>query len=358
MGAMNGHRIHPRSAPAAPGERVVLIVVADTVLRRDVERVAAAASCEVRRGTSVDIARPARGVVAVVADESAAQSRSGMAGPPLVVVAADGVPERPVPPGTLLDLRLPRDEAAFVRMLATLDTPDRGRGRVLAVVGAHGGAGTSVLAAAVAAESARGGRSSLLVDLDATGGGIDLLLGVEARDGLRWPDLTVAGGLVDATALGAALPRGPAGEAVLSMRAEGGFEAGADAALAVVAALRRAGGLAVVDAGRGRGDAEQACIDDADLAVVVTTPRVRACAAARDAVRRSAAARRCVLVVRGPSPGGLRAAEVAAAVGSELAAVVRPDPGLDRSLDDGVFAAGPRSSLARAARRVLAEVAR
>src|SRR5699024_7208856 len=79
----------------------------------------------------------------------------------------------------------------------------RGRGGVITVVAGHGGAGASVLASALAltAEPA-----SLLVDLDPTGPGLDLILGVERDDGLRWPDLRVHDGSIDPDALYRALP--------------------------------------------------------------------------------------------------------------------------------------------------------
>ncbi|GLZ80454.1 hypothetical protein Afil01_52610 [Actinorhabdospora filicis] len=60
---------------------------------------------------------------------------------------------------------------------------------VIGVVGGGGGAGSSVLAAALALAAARAGRQTLLLDLDPLGGGLDLLIGWEARPGRRWPDL-------------------------------------------------------------------------------------------------------------------------------------------------------------------------
>ncbi|HVQ99042.1 MAG TPA: helicase, partial [Mycobacterium sp.] len=60
------------------------------------------------------------------------------------------------------------------------------------------------------------------------------------------------------------------------------------------------------------------------------------------------------LVVRGPSPGGLRAAEVAATAGISLLASMRAEPRIAEQLEHGGLRLRRRSALAAAARRVLA----
>lgn len=65
--------------------------------------------------------------------------------------------------------------------------------QLLAVVGASGGCGASTLAALLARSRARHGRT-VLVDLDAGGAGVEVLLGVEAVPGVRWADLEHARG--------------------------------------------------------------------------------------------------------------------------------------------------------------------
>ena len=67
-------------------------------------------------------------------------------------------------------------------------TAGRRRGAAVAVVGGCGGAGASVLAAALAVTAVRHGGRALLVDCDPLGGGLDLVLGAEHVAGLRWPD--------------------------------------------------------------------------------------------------------------------------------------------------------------------------
>ena len=70
----------------------------------------------------------------------------------------------------------------------------------VAVIGASGGVGASVLSAALALRLST--RASVaLVDLDDRGAGMDFVLGVEQSPGLRWDDLSEAGADIDGAAL-------------------------------------------------------------------------------------------------------------------------------------------------------------
>jgi hypothetical protein len=60
------------------------------------------------------------------------------------------------------------------------------------------------------------------------------------------------------------------------------------------------------------------------------------------------------LVVRGPSPGGLRTREVADVTQLPLLAAMRPEPMLAERLERGGLRLGRRSALGAAAREVLA----
>ena len=111
----------------------------------------------------------------------------------------------------------------------------------------------------------------------------------------------------------------------------------------------------VCDLPRRLTDAVEIALDTADLVVVVTPCDVRACAATATIVPVLAGINPNIgLVVRGPSPGGLRAEEVAAIAAVPLLASMKPDPGLSEQLEHGGLRLGRRSALAAAARRVLA----
>jgi hypothetical protein len=94
------------------------------------------------------------------------------------------------------------------------------------------------------------------------------------------------------------------------------------------------------------------------LVVLVTTADVRACAATTAAGSAVSAINPNVgLVVRGPSPAGMRSVDVARIVELPLLAAMRPQPNLAGMLDRGGLRIGHRSPLAAAARRVLTVLA-
>ena len=76
-------------------------------------------------------------------------------------------------------------------------------GFVLGVVGGSGGAGSSTFAAVLA----RTAPSAMLIDLDLVGGGLDVLLGIEATPGARWSGVQLDGGRLDPELLERGLPR-------------------------------------------------------------------------------------------------------------------------------------------------------
>ena len=253
-------------------------------------------------------------------------------------------------------LSLPEQERELIRELAEAAESIRDdglRGEVVAVIGGCGGAGASLFAAALA----QAATDALLVDLDPWGGGIDLLLGGETTPGLRWPDLALQGGRLNWSAVRDALPR-HRGVSLLSGTRRG-YELDAGPVDAVVDAGRRGGVTVVCDLPRRLTDATQAALDAADLVVLVSPCDVRACAAtAAMAPVLAAINPNLGLVVRGPSPGGLRAAEVADIAGLPLLASMKAQPQLAEQLEHGGLRLGRRSALTAAARRVLAVLPR
>jgi secretion/DNA translocation related CpaE-like protein len=194
---------------------------------------------------------------------------------------------------------------------------------------------------------------ALLVDVDQWGGGIDLVLGCEVDSGLRWPDLALQGGRLSYPALRDALPQRH-GVWVLS-GGRTGRDIEAEPLGAVIDAGSRGGATVICDLPRRSTGAVEAVLDTADLVVVVAPADVRSCAAAAAiAPWVSAANPNAGVVVRGPSPGGLRSAEVADIVGLPLLAAMRAEPGVTDALERGGLRPRPRSPLAAAARRVLA----
>jgi secretion/DNA translocation related CpaE-like protein len=172
-----------------------------------------------------------------------------------------------------------------LRWLTTILAGGRGgraTGRMIAVVGGSGGVGASTLAVGVAWAAVRQGRRVALVDLDAGGGGLDLLLGLEQAPGWRWPALLGADGFLGD--LHGQLPRLES-LAVLSHAREQGPELGPAAVTAVLRSLRRTHDLVVIDAGARPAATEPAAVRGCDGALLVCSGDLRGVAAAAQRIR-------------------------------------------------------------------------
>ena len=356
----------PARAPATVGERPhPLIVTADPLLLDDLVRLAAAGACPVRVATDALSARdtwPSSPLVLLGYDAVEACVRAGLPARAGIVIVARGPTDGPPWP-LAARLRaeqvvlLPAAEAWLVDHFADQVSGNPGRGRVICVLGGRGGAGASVLATALAVTARRRGLDTLLVDADPFGGGVDLVLGWERLQGLRWPDLVDARGRVNPPALVGALP-GDGSLAVLSFDRSPVEYVPAEAMAAALDAGRRGRDLVVVDLARHFDDASLLALTSADRTYLVVPADVRSCAAAQHVA--TIAGMHCPalrLVVRGPVPGGLDSEEVAEALGLPLAGLMRPDPRLARAIGSGdPPAASGRGPVADLCRDLLADL--
>jgi secretion/DNA translocation related CpaE-like protein len=352
----------PAPASVRPGSRLPLVVTTDADLLDELLRIAAAAGTDVDVAPDPAAARPRwlrAPLVVVGADQAAACLRARLPRRQRLVFAELG--DRPTvdwefaePLGAEYALCLPE---AQEWLLQHFGAGDSNGGRVIAVLGGRGGAGASVLAGALAVTAARDGRRTLLVDADPFGGGLDLILGWEGVDGLRWPALTGTEGRLDPLTLVRSLPQ--RGDLVMvSFDRTDPLPLPPAALSAVLDAGRRARDLVVVDLPRQLDDAAVAALQGADHALLVVPAELRATAAATQVGK--AAALHCAsvsVVVRGPAPGNLSAAEVARSVGFPLAGTLPPEPGLIRGLEHGQApASAGRGPLADLCRRVIADL--
>jgi secretion/DNA translocation related CpaE-like protein len=197
----------------------------------------------------------------------------------VLVLARDGADVWPLAVALgAVDVVTRADEARALDAL-TVALDGRGEACLVSVVGGVGGAGASTLAASLALAGAERGLQSLLLDADPLGGGLELLLGTESVDGLRWHDLGVAAGPVAAESLADALPR--QGQlAVLSFGRDGPDELPA-ALGGVVDAAVRGFDLVVADVPRHVDLAGAELAGRSVLTVVVVPEEVRAVASSR-----------------------------------------------------------------------------
>lgn len=341
-----------------------LALISDAGLRDDIERIAAAAGIRVVYAAEPSGRNAWVGAAAVLLDVAAARRcrELGMPRRPAVVLIAAEAPvtrefEAAMVIGAQAVITLPGQESDLVGVLAdaAAGESDGRRGAVVAVIGGRGGGGASVFAIALAQAAGDLDHECLLVDVDAWGGGIDLAFGAEGDAGLRWPDLAAAGGRLSYAALRDALPR-RRGVVMLSA-GRTGVELRPAALAAVVEAGSRAGATVICDVPRQASAAAETALVAADLVVLVVPAEVRACAATRVVADWVAALNPNVgVVVRGPAPGGLRAAEISTILGLPLLATMRAESSLDDALERGGLGRSlrSRSPLAMAARRVLA----
>ena len=348
------------------GGRRGLVMVSDVDVLDAVLRTAAAAGCEIVRALDPTEARrswPVAPLVLLDAPSARACADSGLPRRAGVIVAVSGEPppeawKHAVAVGAEHVISLPEAEPWLVAALAQAVEGGGGDGAVLAVVGGRGGAGASVFAVATAVQAARTGDRVLLVDCDPLGGGLDLVLGAEDLDGLRWPGVGTGVGRVPASALHAALPApdlDPRGGLALLSCDRSAHGPSPDAVSSVLDAGRRAGEMVVCDLPRYPTEAAVAALEVADLTVLVVPADVRACAAAAR-VAAVVAEHGCPstgLVVRGPAPGGIAPDEIATALDLPLVAAMRAERGLARMLERGEAPGRGRGPLATAATTVL-----
>jgi secretion/DNA translocation related CpaE-like protein len=342
----------------------VLALVGDPALRDDVERVAAAVGLPVVHTSEPSGRNVWTGAAAVLVDADAARRCAARAlprrGRVFLIVGSEPASadfEAAIAAGAQRVVMLPANDGELMSELsdaADVCRDENRNGPVVGVIAGRGGAGASVFAAALA-QSATGISDALLIDADPWGGGLDLVVGCEGQSGLRWPDLALQGGRLSYPALREALPQRQ-GVCVLS-----GSRIGSDIEAAplgaVIEAGSRGGATVICDLPRRSTGAVETVLDAADLVVVVTPADVRSCAAAAAlAPWVSATNPNAGVVVRGPSPGGLRSADVARIVGLPLLAAMRAQPGVADALERGGLSVRRRSPLAAAARRVLGMV--
>ncbi|MGO1511016.1 Septum site-determining protein MinD [Actinomycetales bacterium JB111] len=248
-------------------------------------------------------------------------------------------------------LAVPDDEERLLDLiLAALPA----RAVRVGVVGAHGGAGATILAVSLAQVPVRAGVPVTLVDLDPVGGTIEVIVGVERDPGTRWADVRRQDGSLLPERLVTSLP------AFEHVRLLGGdLRGGASEDDPVVAravrAASQASDVVVVDLPRSalapRGDGP-GILGDLDHLVVVAAATLRGGAAASAAARRLdelGGGPRVSLVVRRRPGEDVLPDEIAEASGLELVCVARHLRSLDADIEHGVLPGARRRTIPRVA---------
>ena len=354
--------VSPDTSAGISADIAPLLVSADPVLVAEVQRLAAAA------GVAPD----------VTADPAAALGRWSAA--PVVLVGADaagvlasvGPPRRPrvhivgtTPVGDTVFrdalgigaetvAALPDSETWLVELLTDVGDGAATPGVTVGVVGGSGGAGATVLAAAMAQTAARSART-LLMDTDPLGAGADRVLGLEGAPGVRWDSLEGPGGRLSSRSLREALPRQGL-LSVLSWPVDRAAPLDPHAVREALSAASRGFATVIVDLPRHLDPVVTETISRCDHVVVVVAPTVSGVAAASRLVRQLPGGPRRHLVTRG-GPSGVDPDSVSHLLELPLLVAMSDQRRLDEAIDLGV---GParhrRGPLARAARQVVDEL--
>ena len=330
----------------------IVVAVADPALHSEAIHIAAATGRKViDAADDTQLARHAPKAHALLIDDLRAPSLHPQPrGPNVFTVVADTAPAA-TREGVFALPAQAADVLRSIGALALAPAAHTARGKVVAVLGACGGAGASVFSAVLC----RVAGDATLIDAHQFSGGLDLLLGLEATPGARWGDIDfTAGGAVSRAEMRGALPATEDDTALLTFprtTVADPFRLSPEELNAVVHAAGTEGLTAV--------DTPLALLPDrCDLAVVVLRPELRAAAAAARIVAEcNAAGVANALLLRQSSWASLEPAQVEDTAKASVIAQVQQVRGLTKQLDQSGLPAKLPRTLARAAEAVLGEVA-
>jgi secretion/DNA translocation related CpaE-like protein len=325
-----------------------LIATADEVLLDDALRWCAAVGVVPEVAPDVTAARRSwRRASVVLVGEDLAESLAGAAlsrREHVLLVARE--PARWWPDAVALGAAAvcaPHDEDRILEELAAaLD--GRGEACLVSLIGGSGGVGVSTLATTVALAAQRRGLRSLLLDADPLGGGLELVLGAERAEGLRWHDFDATDGRIGAGSLADVLPV-HRGVSTLSWD-RSGTGVLPRAVPSVLAAAVRGFDLVVADVPRHLDEPGADIVGRSVLTVLVVAEDICGVAAARHVLAGLQQLASSIVVVSVARPGGIGPAAVSESLGLPVLVRHRVDRRVRGSVDRGH---GPGRS--RAARR-------
>jgi pilus assembly protein CpaE len=239
--------------------------------------------------------------------------------------------------------------AASRRSAATTSTADTG-GRLIAVVGSRGGAGTTFLATHLAAAFARRGRECVLIDADVLFDDVGAALGIPIDEPVpTLTDLLADDGVVSMERRPWAHPAGF--RVIPGSNGAGPVELDADDVLAVVDATTRASDVVVAHLPRTVSAVARAVVARADEVVMVLTLDVASFRAARRAVAAFDVEERCRFVVNRAQRADIAVADVQRVFGRSALGVVPASSRIRGAQDRGLLLPA-RGRIARAVDRI------
>lgn len=334
------------------GAPAVLCVSADALVGDDVQRLAAAA------GVTVHVVPDALSAVTwwstsdlVLVDVANLRQLRALSLPrrPGVVALTRTADTQQmwrdaVAAGVQTVVTLPAGENWLLEAVSQAGQRESVRAPVVAIVGARGGAGASVLTAALARTAAWEDLHCYALDLDPGGCGLHTTMGADRLQGVGWHDLGSAIGRIPADVLRRELPVLD-GVRLLTWTQPGTPLPLPGVTASLLDAASRDADIVLVDLARWlllnampAATLAGEVLARADVVLVVCPADVRSATAAQRLLSSPvlAGVPQVGVVVRGPAPGALTGEDVADALGLRLVTSMSAEPGLDRVMEDGL----------------------
>lgn len=316
-----------------------LIVTADDTLLDEALRLCAAVGATPVVAGDITAARrswKAAPAVLVCADLASALARTEPSRRDGVVVIGHdtaGLWPSAVALGAERVCEVPRDQDAVVEALANA-LEGNGEACIVSVMGGCGGAGATTLAASLVLAGARRGFGSLLLDADPFGGGIDLVLGHENVEGMRWRDLDRTQGRVSGESLRQVLPS-KSGVSTLSWDREDPVDVAASSVHAVLAAAARAYDLVAVDVPRQFDGVTEEILGRSVLTVLLVPEDIHSLSASGRILARLQRHTGNIALLTRARRGGIGSSVVSETLGLPVLGRVRHERQLASNLDAG-----------------------
>jgi MinD-like ATPase involved in chromosome partitioning or flagellar assembly len=222
-----------------------------------------------------------------------------------------------------------------------------------AIGGTCGGAGASTLSVGLAAAAQKAGHRVLLIDGDLAGGGLDLFLGAETQQGVRWPELAFSSGRMSAETFITALPK-PHGLALISASRESRVTPTQEAWQSILECAMHAFDVVVIDIGRQElPDSTHATLHDCRTPIWWVVPtRIRAVAAAAVVLKHSSPHWLLQDIIVRKVDRSMSPNDIGRALGTSIRGSLPEDPGVVAASEQGLL---PKGAYAKACDEIFRE---
>jgi secretion/DNA translocation related CpaE-like protein len=225
-------------------------------------------------------------------------------------------------------------------LVAHLSAPVTKKGLCVAVIPGSGGAGASLLSVGLAFHARQLFSDVVLVDLDESSAGLDIVFGIETQPGMRWQDFHSLTGSIS----GSDILRGLPARDGVALLTHNDSKSTAEKFVPgwIIQQLRGVSGLVIIDFPRFTNQiAAVEILQQCDVAFVVSPSTVRGSATTKIAISKiSKYVTNTELVIRSLPGTNLDALRIAQSLDAPLAGVVNSDSRIVEQIEQGFGVAG------------------